>query len=205
MTTTSMSSGATRRGRPGYDREGLLTVCVEVFNRHGYDATSMGTLSRELGISKSAIYHHVSSKEEILDIALRRSLAELERVVTEAEALGAPAVEELESIIRESVKVLTASLPYVTLLLRLRGNSELEVKALQRRREITLRIAELIRQAQQDGDLRDDVDARTASRLTMGTVNSIVDWYRPTDDQSDDALAETVMRLLLDGLRTPSS
>lgn len=44
-------------------------------------------------------------------------------------------------ILSESVKVLTTSLPYVTLLLRLRGNSEMELKALQRRREITLRIA----------------------------------------------------------------
>lgn len=205
MTTTPTSSGTSRRGRPGYDREALLTVCVEAFNRHGYEATSMGALSRELGISKSAIYHHVSSKEEILDIALNRSLAELERVVSEAEALGAPAVDELETIIRESVKVLTASLPYVTLLLRLRGNSEMEVKALQRRREITLRIAELIRQAQADGDLRDDVDARTASRLAMGMVNSLVDWYRPQDGQPDDALAATVTHLLLDGLRSPRS
>ncbi|WP_460688601.1 TetR/AcrR family transcriptional regulator [Nesterenkonia suensis] len=200
-TPTSPPTGSTRRGRPGYDREGLITVCVEVFNRHGYDATSMGTLSRELGISKSAIYHHVSSKEEILDIALSRSLAELERVVSDAAAADAPAIEELETIIRESVKVLTGSLPYVTLLLRLRGNSELEVKALQRRREITLRIAELIRQAQQEGDLRADVDARTASRLTMGMVNSLVDWYRAQDGQPDEALADTVRHLLLDGLR----
>ena len=53
---------APRRGRPGYDRETLLAVCVEVFNVHGYDATSMGTLSKHLGISKSAIYHHVESR-----------------------------------------------------------------------------------------------------------------------------------------------
>ncbi len=61
------AASAPRRGRPGYDRETLLAVCVEVFNRHGYDATSMGTLSSHLGISKSAIYHHVASKEEILE------------------------------------------------------------------------------------------------------------------------------------------
>ncbi|MCH8559934.1 MULTISPECIES: TetR/AcrR family transcriptional regulator [unclassified Nesterenkonia] len=202
MTPTSTTASASRRGRPGYDREGLITVCVETFNRHGYEATSMGALSRELGISKSAIYHHVSSKEEILDIALNRSLAELERVITEAEALDASAVAELEMILSESVKVLTTSLPYVTLLLRLRGNSEMEVKALQRRREITLRIADLIRQAQNDGDLRQDIDARTASRLAMGTINSIVDWYRPVGGAPDAALAETVKQIILGGLRT---
>ncbi len=28
-----------RRGRPGYDQESLLMVCVGVFNEHGFDAT----------------------------------------------------------------------------------------------------------------------------------------------------------------------
>ncbi len=205
--TTDLSSAESdrqaRRGRPGYDRDSLVRVCVEVFNRHGYEATSMGTLAQELGISKSAIYHHVKSKEEILEAALSHSLSELERVVTEAEALDVPAVVELETILRESVNVLTRSLPYVTLLLRLRGNSDLETAALRRRREITLRIAELIRQAQQDGDLRSDINARTASRLAMGMVNSIVDWYRPERADSSAPVAQSVVTLLLEGLRTP--
>lgn len=205
--TTDLSSAESdrqaRRGRPGYDRDSLVRVCVEVFNRHGYEATSMGTLAQELGISKSAIYHHVKSKEEILEAALSHSLSELERVVTEAEALDVPAVVELETILRESVNVLTRSLPYVTLLLRLRGNSDLETAALRRRREITLRIAELIRQAQQDGDLRSDINARTASRLAMGMVNSIVDWYRPERADSSAPVAQSVVTLLLEGLRAP--
>lgn len=163
----------------------------------------MGVLAEELGISKSAIYHHVKSKEEILDAALSHSLAELERVVTEADALDVSAVVELETIIAESVNVLTRYLPYVTLLLRLRGNSELETAALARRRDITRRIADLIHQAQDDGDLRSDIDARTASRLAMGMVNSIVDWYRPERADSAAPVAETVTRMLLDGLRSP--
>lgn len=203
-TTGARSQTVAKRGRPGYDRDSLIRVCVEVFNRRGYEATSMGALAQELGISKSAIYHHVKSKEEILDAALSHSLAELERVVAEAEALEAAPVVELETIITESVNVLTRSLPYVTLLLRLRGNSELESAALLRRREITRRIADLIQQAQDNGDLRQDIDARTASRLAMGTVNSIVDWYRADRADAAPPLAETVVRLLLAGLRAPA-
>lgn len=198
---TEQQVPAARRGRPGYDRDELIRICVEAFNRHGYEGTSMGALARELGISKSAIYHHVSSKEEILDIALTHSLTELERVVEDAGAAGLRAVDEFERILGESVDVLTRSLPYVTLLLRLRGNSDLEVRALQRRREITLRLAELVRRAQHDGDLREDIDARTVSRLTMGMVNSIVDWYRPDRVESVAGLRDSMVSLLLDGLR----
>ena len=59
-----------RRGRPGYDQRGILEVAVAAFNEHGYDATSIGMLADRLGLSKSAIYHHVSSKDELIWLAL---------------------------------------------------------------------------------------------------------------------------------------
>lgn len=196
-------SAAPRRGRPGYDRETLLGVCVEVFNVHGYDATSMGTLSRHLGISKSAIYHHVESKEEILEQALGRALDSLEEVLASAERTEAPAVERLEQVVRGTVRVLVEQMPYVTLLLRLRGNSEVETRALERRRAVTRQVGALIEQAQAEGDLRDDISGRSASRLLLGMINSIVDWYRPDPDKASDALADTVVALAFSGLRTP--
>ena len=50
-----------RRGRPGYDLPTLIESSVEVFHTMGFDGTSMEDLSKHLGISKSAIYHHVAS------------------------------------------------------------------------------------------------------------------------------------------------
>ena len=63
-----------RRGRPGHDQQTVLRVAIELFNRQGYDATSMGDLARELGLTKSAIYHHVPSKEHLLERALDEAL-----------------------------------------------------------------------------------------------------------------------------------
>ena len=45
-----------------------------------YDATSMDDLARRLGVGKSAIYHHVESKEALLGLALDRALIGLERL-----------------------------------------------------------------------------------------------------------------------------
>ena len=61
-----------RRGRPGYDLASVLAVAVELFNERGYDGTSMRDLAARLGIAKSAIYHHVTGKEELLSLALDR-------------------------------------------------------------------------------------------------------------------------------------
>ncbi|KHE75315.1 TetR family transcriptional regulator [Kocuria marina] len=192
---------APRRGRPGYDRETLLSVCVDVFNRHGYDATSMGTLSKHLGISKSAIYHHVESKEAILEQALDRALDALEAVFERVLAGDSGPVNKLEQILDGSVHVLVDQMPYVTLLLRLRGNSEVELAALQRRRTLTRTVEELVRQAQEEGELRTDISGKSAPRLMLGMVNSIVDWYQPERSGTVGQLADTVVKMVFSGLR----
>lgn len=195
-----------RRGRPGYDLESLLAVAVTVFNERGYDGTSMEDLSRRLGISKSSIYHHVDSKEDLLALALDRALDGLFSVVDQVTASAEPAIERLEHLVRGSVFVLVDQLPYVTLLLRARGNTGTERRALARRRQFDQLVAELVKQAEQDGDIRPDVDPAITARLLFGLVNSLVEWYRPGSraanrDDTAGALADAVCAVAFDGLR----
>jgi AcrR family transcriptional regulator len=194
-------SAPRRRGRPGYDLEAVLQVAVEVFNERGYDGASMEDLSRRLGIAKSGIYHHVSGKEELLRLALDRALDGLWEAGERARGLDAPAIERLEALVRDAVLVLAERLPYVTLLLRVRGNTEVERAALDRRRAFDALVADLVAEAERDGDIRADVDPRLAARLLFGTVNSIVEWYRPGSPTSPKALADGVCAIAFDGLR----
>lgn len=190
---------ARRRGRPGYDRERLLEVAARTFNERGYDATSMEDLSAALGISKSAIYHHVDGKEQLLRLAADRALDGLFAVTAEPAARRGPAVERLRHVVRRSVEVLLAELPYVTLLLRLRGNTEIERAALARRREFDRFVAGLVAAAEAEGAVRPEIDPALASRLLFGMVNSISEWYRPGTGH-DVALADTLVHLCFDGL-----
>ncbi|MDF0528983.1 TetR/AcrR family transcriptional regulator [Tsukamurella sp. 8F] len=190
-------------GRPGYDLDSLLSVAVRVFNERGYDATSMGTLATSLGLTKSSIYHHVASKEELLDLALTRALSGLFSVTTEAGATSGRYIDRLEHVVRRSVHVLVAELPYVTLLLRVRGNSEVERRALARRREFDGFVAGLVTAAVGEGDLSADVDPALTSRLVFGMVNSLIEWYRPRPGHSADELADAVVAVAFDGLRRP--
>lgn len=198
---------STRRGRPGYDQQGILAVAVAAFNEHGYDATSIGMLAERLGLSKSAIYHHFGSKDQILDLALDAALSGLEAVVDDplpassAEVSEASAVARLEHVLRGAVHVLIAQLPAVTLLLRVRGNTDVERRALTRRRAFDRRITALVSEAQAEGALRADMDASVVARLTFGMINSIVEWYRPGGREGADRLADDVVAIALDGLR----
>jgi AcrR family transcriptional regulator len=191
-----------RRGRPGYDLESLLAVAVKVFNERGYEATSMEDLSRKLGITKSAIYYHVPSKDELLRLALDRALDGLFAAVREARAKSGPAIDRLEFLVRESIAVLVDRLPFVTLLLRVRGNTKVERDALARRREFDQVVADLVKQAEAEGDVRPDIDPAVTARLLFGTVNSLIEWYRPRGGLGSAELADAVCAMAFSGLRT---
>ncbi|MEU8993615.1 TetR/AcrR family transcriptional regulator [Streptomyces caniferus] len=191
--------------RDTYTPDSLLAVAVEVFIQRGYDGTSMEHLSQAAGISKSSIYHHVRSKEELLRRAISRALDGLFGVLAEPGALQGRAIERLEHVTRRVAEVLMDELPYVTLLLRVRGNTDTERWAMERRREFDHKVSDLLKQAAAEGDLRDDVDIRLATRLLFGMINSIVEWYRPGRGGavSRDEVAEAVVRTAFSGLRRP--
>lgn len=191
-----------RRGRPGHDLESVLTTSVSVFNERGFDGTSIDELSRRLNISKSAIYHHVESKDQLLGLALDRALSGLEDVMTTVRGHEGPAVDRLDTLLRASVAVLVERLPYVTLLLRVRGNSAVERQALVRRRRLDRLAAELVTEAISDGDLRAGIDPVRTARLMFGTVNSLTEWLKPGQNHSAAALADSVAAMVFDGLRT---
>jgi AcrR family transcriptional regulator len=215
-----------RGDRPTYTTQSLLDVAVTVFTTRGYDRTSMEDLAKAAGLSKSSIYHHVQGKDQLLSLALDRALDGLFAVLSEPGATDGPAVDRLTYVIRRTTDVLIAELPYVTLLLRVRGNSATELAALMRRREFDQLVAELVHKAQRDADVRADIDAATATRLIFGMINSLTEWYRPRDGSPEQAtaqataqalardaevatdLAEDVVRLVMGGLtprvaRTP--
>ena len=189
-----------RRGRPGNDLDSVLAAAVRLFNDQGYDATSMFDIAESLGITKSSVYHHISGKEQLLQMAMDRALDGLFEAADEVRALEVPALERLRQLIRRSVLVLGDRFEYVTVLLRVRGNTAAEQHALSRRRVFDGIVTDLVKQAQAEGSVRPDVDPATAARLLFGMVNSLTEWYRPRRG-SAPAMADAVAAIAFEGLR----
>lgn len=190
------------RGRPArYSLDELLDVVVAEFNARGYDATSMEDIARATGMTKSSVYHHVAGKEELLRLAVSRALDALFAVLDEPGSTSGDAVDRLEHVVRRSVHVLAGELPYVTLLLRVRGNTTTERAALDRRREFDRRLAGLVQDAIDAGQVRADLDPRLVTRLLFGTVNSVAEWYRPGAGHGADEVADALVTMTFGGLR----
>ena len=204
-TVPAVPHGEPKRGRPGYDQRQVLDIAVAAFIEHGYDATSMGVLAERLGLSKSAIYHHFPSKGDLLRLALDEALSALEGVLALPGAVSGPAADRLAVVLRGAVVVLVDKLPFVTLLLRVHGNTEVERNALARRRAFDRAVTALVVEACDEGSLRGDIDPRIVTRLLFGMINSIVEWYRPGGPESTEKLADDVLAVALDGLRVPAA
>jgi AcrR family transcriptional regulator len=206
LTAGGAAASPTRRprGRPGHNRAAVLVGAVELFNQRGYDATSIGDIARALGVTKPAIFHHFDSKEAILAAALDEALGKLDEVLASADPAANP-YQRLRETVAAAVRILTAYLPEVTLLLRVRGNSPMQQQAVQRRRDIDDQLVDLVKAAAAQGCLRSDIEPDILARLMFGTVNSLADWYRVDGVLDSEALAATVTMFLFDGLARPAA
>jgi AcrR family transcriptional regulator len=81
----------------------ILESAVDLFADQGYDATSVQQIVERAGVTKGALYHHFSAKEDILfhiygDV-FAEQLAELDRIL----AFGQPPEQTLRAAIRSCV------------------------------------------------------------------------------------------------------
>ena len=55
-----------REGRIMTTKERILEIAYRSFSEQGYDRTSMGSIAKELNITRPALYYHFASKEDLL-------------------------------------------------------------------------------------------------------------------------------------------
>jgi AcrR family transcriptional regulator len=54
----------------------ILDVAEALFNRKGYDATSISDIIEQVGVARATVYYHFKSKEDVLDALLERTTTE---------------------------------------------------------------------------------------------------------------------------------
>jgi AcrR family transcriptional regulator len=84
--------------------EEIVEAALRVVDREGLDATSMRRVAEELGTAPSALYWHVRTKDELLQLVLDRVTAEVELPPRDPERWQ----EQLKTVAREMRRVLTA-------------------------------------------------------------------------------------------------
>jgi AcrR family transcriptional regulator len=83
--TTPPPSDARKGART---RAAILEAAARSFRHDGFDTTTLAGVAKQLGITRSAVLHHFTSKASLLEEVVRPFVAGLDRVLEEAADAG---------------------------------------------------------------------------------------------------------------------
>jgi AcrR family transcriptional regulator len=180
-------------------------VAAELFATRGYAKTTVRDIADEAGILSGSLYHHFSSKEEMLHEILRDFLGGLLDRFTEIEREGERPEQILDELISHTFSTIHAAPQAVALYQSESGalgrqpGFEYVDETSKKIEKIWLRV---LRAGQKSGVFRADVDINLAYRFIRDAVWSTVQWYRPRGKYKPEAVAAQYLRVLHGGLFT---
>ena len=97
----STTAGLSRAGRkPVADPTVLAAAAWELFERDGFDATTMSAIAEKAGVSRRTLFNHVPSKEALLFPGLDSYMQDFARVLS-SRPVDEPVLSAMKYVIRE--------------------------------------------------------------------------------------------------------
>ncbi len=183
--------------------ERLLEAAAELFLVEGYDGASMQQLADSVGLHKSSLYHYVTGKEDLLAKLTSEAQTAAESNMAKAEAKE-DRKEALIDALTFAIDQTLNDLGKVSLVLRQKPDSVTGELITERRREHDRRLSAIIEAAQRSGDVRDDIHPVLLSRLLMGMIAWLVEWYDPKRTRFDkEEIRAAILSLIVNGIVRP--
>jgi AcrR family transcriptional regulator len=182
--------------KPGGDRETrsalsrtlitseLLDKATALFAEKGYETTTLQDIANALGVSRSALYHYVSSKEDLLTMLVEQVSLGLAEVIEElARRRDLSARRKLANVVSLMVRQRAEHPDQFRILDR--SETVLPEPARSRhlaaRRKVLRELVNVIAAGTEAGEFR-RVDPRTAALSVLGMCNWVAWWFRPGSD-----------------------
>ncbi len=196
---TSVKEPFDREKQYSAKRRAVIRAAGEGFRRQGYHNTSMTEIARLLGLTKTALYYYVKSKEEILFECHIMVYDAMEEVLKTHKNSDGNALDRLTTIYADWVKLLTRDgLSLLTDVSSLSGDWQAQV--LRQRSRIERRIVKLVKAGISDGSIRDG-DPKLITFYFMGALNWLNAWYDPEGRLDGEDIAESFTAQMRAGLR----
>ena len=167
------------RSSEGRNRdENVLAAAISVMSERGYSATSIQAVADRVGVLKGSLYHYFSSKEELLFRILEESHLESSAIAQNVAALGLGPLEELTEYLKRQSLWYLANVERANIFFTEARNltgDRLQVTE-QRAGEFAKHVRDLITAAQEQGQIRSQLDPRLLTRYVLGSLNNIRFW-----------------------------
>lgn len=182
-------------------REEILSAAAEIFREKGYHAASMQDIAEAVKLKKGSLYHHVSSKQNILRVLLDQALDLLTAELTETAERSLPPEEKLRLAMVTYLRIMTENLSLASvLLLEHRSlNPEHHQAHIPRRDRFEALWKKIILQGVESGRFR-DLNVDQTVKALLGTLNWTITWFDPRGKLSPEQIADQYCELFLQGM-----
>lgn len=182
-------------------RDDILDAAAQVIRQKGFHGASMADIAEAVQLQKASLYHHVSSKQEILLALLDRALEMLFEQIDTIAKQSLPADEKLRQMVQVYLRLLADNSDLSSVLLF----EHRSLEPAQHKRHIPNRdrFESLWRAVLEDGvraGLFNCPNAGLTVRALMGILNWTLTWYRPDGSLSIEQISDHYTGLLLNGL-----
>jgi len=189
-------------------RERIVAAAVELFAEQGFDATSVNQVVERAQVAKGALYHHFTSKDDLLFEVYRELIDRQLDHMTVILAEQRPAAETLRALIADLVETTaeraSEAIVFAREAHRLGDANQQKVRAARRRYHDA--VEQLVRSAQDTGEFRAVASPEIVTFTIFGFVNELPIWYRPGGRTTPAALAQDLSNFVLAALeRDPRS
>jgi len=185
-------------------RDDILKAAAVLFGNLGYAASTLRGVGAVAGKKAASIYYYFGSKDEILDVILDEGVRALFDGV-QASIDNHGNIDNFRSKIACAVHahlmVLLATDEYTSAYTHIYSQlpKDIRDRHLPRRRAYVELWETLLRNAQQAGQLRSDIEIVILREFLLGALNRTVEWF-DEDRHSADAIAVRCTKLIFDGI-----
>ncbi len=200
-------SSATRHAAAVDKRRLILDAAVRVFARQGFHGCRVSDVADEAQVAYGLVYHYFHSKDEILDTVFLERWGVMLEVIAQVDAGDGPARAKLEAIAsfivdsyRHDHDVMTVIVVEVTRAANSFGRTHLA-----KIREAYAGIAQIVRKAQESGELKRTVSPEFAAMAFYGTIEQVLTGWIfdvvEAEEAEFDRAKRFVVETICDGLQ----
>ncbi len=178
--------------------EALLSEAAILFSHKGYSATSLDDIATRLDITKTAIYHYVKNKNDLLYQCYLRSIEATERCYDEAGKNGDTGLEKLLHYLQldaETGPIAMTPLTEIDVIKDPAARAALTTRL----EQCEKRFVGFIEQGIADGSIA-DCDPQLAMQFILGASRWTMKWYFPEGKKSLTEINDAFMKFVTDGL-----
>ena len=183
-------------------KEQIIDAAALLFKQKGYASTTMRDLATELGIEAASIYHHIKSKEELLEGICFDMANKFISNAKEVNDIYFNAEEKLRLAIKLHVETITENQNQSAVFLsEWRNLSEPKLTLFKQLRQQYENQFTIILMDGENEDIFDQVDKKFAVLSILSTINFVNEWYKLDGKMNAAEIAEKLSNFIMGGLR----